>query len=223
MDAGLRDGRRERLVSCAKRVFALRGYYGTSISQIVGDAGIARGTFYQYFDNKLHVFQSILDSFLLDLQECIKPIDISPGAPAPLSQIQSNLSCVLGLVLNERDLSQILLYHSNTPDPTLQRRLNDFFGQVALMLERSLSLGIAMRLVRPCNTRRTAYFIIGAVKEVVLQITSSQEPQPTVEELMRELVEFGMRGILAEPQASLMERSGPTRNPASVPPVHSRG
>ena len=186
------------MVYCAKESFAERGYYGTSISQIVQQAGIARATFYQYFDNKLHIFQSILDSFLLDLHGCIRPVALGPGASPPLTQIEGNLTHVLNLVLRERDLTQILLHHTGTMDETVGKGLNDFYGQLVSMIERSLKVGIAMNLVRPCNTRLTAHSIIGAVKEVAFQLTSSREPQPPVERLVQELLEFGTGGILAQ-------------------------
>jgi len=75
-----------------------------------------------------------------------------------------------------------------------------------------------MNLVRPCDTLLTAYSIIGAVKEVVFQFTSSQKPQPPVEKLVDELLQFGMKGILAESKNALMEsgyragRSNPVIN-----------
>ena len=205
MNNGLRDDRRHRIVYCAKAAFAANGYHSTSISQIVQNAGIARGTFYQYFDNKLHIFQTILDSFLQDLQDCIKPVSLSPGSRAPLIQIQDNLTRVLELVLRERELTQILLRHTGAPGDTVERHVDDFYRQVADVIQRSLNLGMAMSLVRPCNTRLTAYSIIGAVKEVVFQLTASEDRQPPVENLVQDLLEFGMRGILGQPQTSLLE------------------
>lgn len=207
MNGGLRDCQRRRVVECAKKSFAVGGYYTTSISEIAHQAGIARSTFYQYFDNKAHLFQSILDSFLQDLQGAIKPINLGPGAPAPMAQIKANLTRVLDLVLQERELAQILLHNAGALDPTVEDRLSAFYRQVAEMIERSLKLGIAMNLVRPCNARLTSYAIIGAVKEVVHQLTATTGPQPTVEELTRGLLEFGTVGILANPPASLVRNS----------------
>ena len=205
------------MVGCAKKAFASRGFYGTSISQIVKEAGIARGTFYQYFDNKLHIFQSILDAFLQDLQDCIRPVSLAQGAPPPLVQIQDNLTRVLDMVLKEKELTQMLLHQASPLDRTVEKRLTDFYSQVAQMIERSIMLGISMRLVRPCNARLTAYSIIGAVKEVIFQITSAEETRqigvgdPPVAELVRELLEFGMGGILVKPRESLMETGSSAR------------
>jgi len=207
MSGGLRDCQRRRLVECAKKSFAVGGYYTTSISEIAHQAGVARSTFYQYFDNKAHLFQSILDSFLQDLQDAIRPINLGHGASAPLVQIKSNLTRVLDLVLQERELTQILLHNAGALDSTVENRLSAFYGQVAEMIEHSLTLGMSMNLVRPCNARLMSYAIIGAIKEVVHQLTSTTRPQPTVEELMRELLEFGTIGILANPRASLVRNS----------------
>ena len=93
---------------------------------------------------------------------------------------------------------------------SLEERINEFYGQVADLIERSLKLGITMDLVRPCNTRVTAYSMIGAVKEVVLQVTSEGQTRPPVfllrlDDLVQDLIEFGIRGLLTSSQAHLVE------------------
>jgi TetR/AcrR family fatty acid metabolism transcriptional regulator len=203
MNIEARDLRKHRLVDSAKLAFAQKGYHETSISEIVRQAGIARSTFYQYFDSKLHLFESILESFLQDLHESIKPISISAGSPTPLSQIQENLTRVLNLVLKEGDLTRILMHNTGALDRTMVGRLEDFYSQAAGMIQRSLNLGIAMNLVRPCDTRIVSYSIIGAVKEVIFQLTSSKAPRPSTPDLVSQLLEFAMGGILVQPQNSL--------------------
>jgi AcrR family transcriptional regulator len=43
-------------------VFSEKGYHLASVSDIVEHAGIARGTFYQYFDNKRHVKETSVEA-----------------------------------------------------------------------------------------------------------------------------------------------------------------
>ena len=204
MNIQARDIRKHRLVDSAKLSFAQRGYHETSISEIVRQAGIARSTFYQYFDSKLDLFESILESFLQDLHESIHSVSIAAGAPHPMSQIQDNLTRVLNLVLAERDLTRILMQHTSALDHTMVGRLDEFYGQAAGMIQRSLTLGIAMKLVRPCDTRITSYSIMGAVKEVIFHLTSSDEPSPSTPELVKELLAFAMGGILVQNQNSMI-------------------
>ena len=218
-----RDIRRERLVYSAKQAFAEKGYHEASVSQIVRQAGVARSTFYQYFDSKLHLFQSILDSFLQDLHESIQPISLAPGAPTPMAQLQDNLTRVLELVLGEKELTRILLHHPGALDRALVGRLEEFYAEAAGMIQRSLNLGISMNLIRQCDTRVTSFSIIGAVKEVVFRLTTSGEPQPSVKELARQLLDFAMSGILVQSQNSLLGTGRRAREAVIAPnPVRSR-
>ena len=169
----LREGRRQSLLDSAKKEFAANGYSGASVSDIVKRTGIARATFYHYFDDKLDVFETILDSFLEDPGRCIKPISMEIGASSPLTQIRDNLTRVFEFVLGQGDLTQILMQHANTVDSSVNQRLNAFNKNAASMIERSLNVGIGMGLIRSCDTKLTAYAIIGAVKE-----WSSRSPRP---------------------------------------------
>jgi len=112
------------------------------------------------------------------------------------------------LVLEEKDLTRILVHHRGSLHSSVEQQLQQFYGDAAEMIERSLKLGINMNLVRPCDTRLTSYSVIGAVKEVVFQLTNSKQPQPAVDQLVRGLVEFGMRGILVPSQAGSLETMG---------------
>ncbi len=41
-------------------MFAAKGYHGTRISDIIDAAGIARGTFYLYFESKSAIFLELI-------------------------------------------------------------------------------------------------------------------------------------------------------------------
>ncbi len=49
------------LLDAAGRVFAMRGYDAANIDHIVTEAGLARGTFYRYFDNKLELITALAE------------------------------------------------------------------------------------------------------------------------------------------------------------------
>ena len=48
--------RRAALLSTARQVFAQHGYHSTSIDDLIDAAGVARGTFYLYFESKRAIF-----------------------------------------------------------------------------------------------------------------------------------------------------------------------
>jgi AcrR family transcriptional regulator len=50
---------RRRLIDAARRVFERVGYIDATIDDIITEAGVARGSFYTYFPDKLSVFQIV--------------------------------------------------------------------------------------------------------------------------------------------------------------------
>ena len=77
----LKKNRREEILSAAISAFSNKGYHDTSISDIIENAGIARGTFYLYFENKRQIFDSVLDNLIVELDHCIKKIEVGQGLP----------------------------------------------------------------------------------------------------------------------------------------------
>lgn len=63
--------RKQQILGAAKNLFARRGFFDTQISDIIKEAGIARGTFYQYFESKEDIFKKLMDIFLNDFKEVI--------------------------------------------------------------------------------------------------------------------------------------------------------
>src|SRR3954465_3637975 len=60
----LRDERRAQLVAAAREVFGERGYHTATVDDITRAAGVAKGTFYLYFDEKREVYYELVRTFL---------------------------------------------------------------------------------------------------------------------------------------------------------------
>jgi AcrR family transcriptional regulator len=188
-----KQARREQVLRHAKRIFARKGYHRTNISEIIARARIARGTFYLYFDNKRDLFGELLEQVLGELRLRIQRLRLGSGEPDPVEQLRANLRRVLGLVLAERDLTDILLNHAMGFDRELDARIIDFYSRVVDQIQRSLDLGIEMNLVRRCDTRVAACCIMGGIKEVVAQ--ASRARRPDIGKLAEEILDFGLRGV----------------------------
>ncbi len=57
----LQEDKRERIVTASIEEFAEHYYHKASISRIVKNAGIAKGSFYQYFEDKKDLFKFIVE------------------------------------------------------------------------------------------------------------------------------------------------------------------
>ena len=59
--------KQERILAAAKREFTQVRYSDASINQIIRDAGIPRGSFYQYFEDKKDLFLCFLQDYRAEI------------------------------------------------------------------------------------------------------------------------------------------------------------
>jgi AcrR family transcriptional regulator len=59
------DVRRSELIDCAQKLFYSKGYESTSVRDIVDAAGVAKGTFYYYFDSKQAILEAVVDELIV--------------------------------------------------------------------------------------------------------------------------------------------------------------
>ncbi len=199
-DPPARGPRHASILLAATAIIAERGYHKASISDIIARAGIARGTFYLYFSNKRSVFEEILEQAIERLAEAIRPIELGPDSLPPRTQLHANLTRVLSLLLSERALCSLLLDNSLSPDPEGQQPLASFFTRVRAMIRSSLDTGIEMGLLRPCRTEWVAAACLGAVRGVVGQLLETPD-LPELGQLVDEIIDFALHGVIARPDA----------------------
>src|SRR5579872_4183190 len=195
-----RNERRAQVLRHAKRIFARKGYHRTNVADIIARARIARGTFYLYFQNKKDLFEELLEQVVSELRTRILRLKVGPGETSPVDQLRDNLRRVVAFVLEERELTDILLNHSVGFDRELDAKIREFYDRIAQMIQRSLDLGIDMKLVRKCDTRAVSYCILGGIKEVVGVL--SHTPARDADLLVQEILDFGLRGVA---RAELLE------------------
>src|SRR5688500_3796244 len=79
--------RRQQILTVARDVFARRGYHQTTIDDIALQAGVARGTFYLYFEDKRAVFSDLIDRFASQLTMAIVRIVTDDPSRPVMAQV----------------------------------------------------------------------------------------------------------------------------------------
>jgi len=158
------DERRAQLLTAARAVFADRGYFNASVSHIVKAAGVARGTFYNYFDSKRAVFQAILDELMDAINDAVIPIDIAQPIPP---QVRANLGGLID-ICTDPEVSRILFTEAAGIDDEGDLALRDFYRQATARIERALVTGQQMGIVRQGSMTLTAQILLGILTQPVL-------------------------------------------------------
>jgi len=141
--------KRARIADAAIDEFAEKGYTGASISRIVAKAKIAKGSFYQYFDGKIVLFQWLLYDVAAQRKlETIK--GMAPPEPGDFwDQLSAMFIAGLRFGLNNPKLSRIaaVLWHPSG-DPELQGLVAEFQKLARRNWKLLLQQGQAMGQVR---------------------------------------------------------------------------
>lgn len=191
----LKKNKREKILKAAISSFAQKGYYDTSISKIIIKAGIARGTFYLYFENKRQIFDSILENLIVEIDRCIKKIEIGKERQNPLEQLKDNLRRIFTLFVENPELSRILLRHAAGLDKESDQKITEFYNNIADKIEDALKLGIKMGLIRDCNPGITSFLILGSIKELIEHVTLTMKSKSDINPVIDEILNFGLHGL----------------------------
>lgn len=79
---------RHQLLEAAQRVFAEKGVSRTSLQDIAQAAGVTRGAIYWHFKNKAELFNAMMDSAILPMEQTMQQIghDVTSD---PLAELES--------------------------------------------------------------------------------------------------------------------------------------
>lgn len=214
--------RRLDILRAAKRVFATKGYHDTKVDDIVAAAKVAKGTFYLYFRDKRSIFVEIVDTLFTQINAAIQRVD--PRADVS-RQVRHNIRAILTVLLDDPETTQILMSHAAGLDAEFAAKIASFYEGAKALLRASLADGQALGIVSPGDPSLYATFTIGALKEVLLEMTtgaSSRSREKVVTELFA-LLQSGYLRISAAPARAarapkrqhIAKRSGAPRKRAA--------
>ncbi|MCU0682973.1 MAG: TetR/AcrR family transcriptional regulator [Polyangiaceae bacterium] len=168
--------RRQQILTRGRDVFAKHGYHDTTVDDIVAAAGVARGTFYLYFADKRSLFEELVDRFFTRLAMAIQRVDPRDPARPVEGQTRDNIRRILGVLLDDRPMSKILIADAVGVDPSFDGKLLSFYDEIAKLFIESVIEGQSLGIVRQGDARLLAYFTMGGLKEVLLQLVNRGWP-----------------------------------------------
>lgn len=159
----LPEAKRERIVELAMDEFARHPYAQASLSRIVTRAGIAKGSIYQYFENKLDLYRWLV----LEEAPRRKLAHLEGTGSASRGDFFERLEAFIvdGIELTARDvrLSALLGQFARSTDPEVAPLLEESRAMSRAYLLGMLRAGQADGSVREDVDRATAADILGHV------------------------------------------------------------
>ncbi len=151
--------RKQQLLDCAAALFAERGFADTRVIDIVAAAGVAKGLFYWYFENKDAVFVELITSTRQNLRLAQRG-SIDRGLD-PLTQLRQGCEASVRFMAGHAHLFALL--QVDGPDQRIDELLREGTQVHATDTATLIQRGIAAGLVRDEDPMLLAYGVIGSV------------------------------------------------------------
>lgn len=191
-----REARRAQIKETALEVFAERGYHQTSVSDLVAAAGVARGTFYLYFDSKDAIFLELLDDLTAHLRANIVGVDTSSGAAPLLEQLRATVERILQTVVSNRPLTRIIFREAVGLHDAVDERLGAFDDELHGYVAGSLRVARQLGAVHVRDPDVSAACVVGSLRELVYRLVVVSDADLDVAEVASAVVDHHMLGLI---------------------------
>jgi AcrR family transcriptional regulator len=148
-----REETREQVLAAAARVFAKRGFHGTSLEAVAEEAGFSRGAVYYNFADKEELFLELLDRRCAERAQDLRELFAGGDDDVASTSRQAQVAADRALDAMTGDPEWRALYHEflaqAARDPAFRRRFARRVGEmrralVEIVVERSRPVGDAL-------------------------------------------------------------------------------
>ncbi len=196
------DDRREHILQAATRIFAKHGYQEASIDLVCKEAGIARGTLYQYFDDKRGLFREILQAYTERIRAFMQPFDTEglelPSDPESLAALLSmRLHIIFQTVQEHRELYTIFFQEAQAKTTGTEDLVREVDAQFLSLMRQEILLVSAKGILKVDNAEFTANFILGGVLKTAQQYILESATPVDVQALAQQCAKLIIRMLTA--------------------------
>ncbi|HOO73646.1 MAG TPA: TetR/AcrR family transcriptional regulator [Spirochaetota bacterium] len=180
---------KEYLVACAERIFAQRGYHETQIADIVNRAHVAKGTIYQYFQNKEDIFLTLIKKYFDEWEDAVQLIltDFSgEHTPAYYAQqyLMNRIRHTFDFFNENNDRCRIILRMSLGINPFIESLLSMYEEKITSIIVSDIKLGQKWgNIDNEINPDIAGSFIMGAVLRAAYLFFINRKRIPSVYDL----------------------------------------
>lgn len=192
--------RRKKLLDCALDLFITKGYFNTSIRDIVVASGFGTGTFYNYFIDKEDVLKALLEAFAADIISSIR--DYYAVEEDLYERFIETKRLTMAVFAQNEKLSEIYSRVAGASEP-IDQCLKQFEDKLLEFYSKNLRYGIEMGIFQDVPVLPVAHAVMAVEKYllykwVVLRSISEEEMIDMVvsfhETLARGLVKSSGKG-----------------------------
>lgn len=176
---------REEILSAAEKVFAAKGFFPTTMSDIARRAEFGTGTLYKYFKSKEELYFTLIDEKVEEINRLVKT-ELSQRNSA-VEKIKKVLRLQFEFIERNRDFFRIYVSERSrfewTVKDDLGKGLHEKMVSYIDILSEVIRQGIKKGEFRSMDPRDLAHAFVGIVNSFVFEWLISRESYPLVSKL----------------------------------------
>lgn len=140
-----KEARREHILAAALECFSAKGYYASTVDDIVSYCGLSKGSVYNYFNSKeeifIHLLQNEREQSLRQLKTALDKLD------SPLEKLKFWINSDIPYSIEKKKFMRVhiefWLYSTDTADVhhILKDRFDEMFGMVKEIIRSAQQAG----------------------------------------------------------------------------------
>ncbi|WP_320113368.1 TetR/AcrR family transcriptional regulator [Draconibacterium orientale] len=206
----LKEEKKKQITDAFLREFAVKTYDEASISMVVKRLGIAKGSVYQYFNDKLDLFMYLVNESVavkIKYTEAVKRENY-PDFWAFFSALYEH-----GFRFDDENPLHSHFLHNltqNLNSPSIKHLYNELLSQVVAAFENMVEYEVEKGLFRsdiPINTQGFFLYKLGVSIQEQLEVTGIIHPKESIEKLQP--VYFGKKNDLMQVVAEYIKLARP--------------
>ena len=207
---------KKSIIEASMRLFARRGYHGTSVAQIAEATGLTKGALYWYFKGKEDLFLTVLDCIKDDWQKTIMSrVEASEGVTEKLEQLFDATSEMVAASENPYSMHLFLVAAGAQPE---MREFEDaiktaYAGYVKTVADTIRQGQEDGEVKRDVDAESAAVGIIGCLEGIVLQ--SRLHSPATIAAAIAEMKRHFIRSLCATTAMRVSKKEKETLTPTA--------
>ena len=190
------EGKRDRLLKAAIKVFARDGFFKARVEEIARLAGVATGTTYLYFENKddilISIFEEEIDPIIEDCRRQVAE------KVSTAEKIEAFVWHHLKMVRDNEDMAQLLEVELRQSSKFMHNyqgtKFKEYLAIVEDIIKEGQEKGEVKKSINPILFKQ---ILFGAVDQIALTWTLSKSRKIPLEESARQISEVVLHGVLA--------------------------
>ena len=176
---------REEILAAAEKVFAAKGFFPTTMSDIARRAEFGTGTLYKYFKSKEELYFTLIDEKVEEINRLVKT-ELSQRNSA-VERIKKVLQLQFEFIERNRDFFRIYISERSRFEWTIKddlgKGLHEKMVSYIDILSEVIRQGIKKGEFRSMDRKDLAHAFVGIVNSFVFEWLISREPYPLISKL----------------------------------------